>query len=190
MSRRRAQTGMSGAEIAVIVFVAVMAFWILGAHNRLVRLRQAIKAAFAQVDAQLRQRHELLGELIAAVEEGKAEPPQTLVAVEAARQQARVAADRVLLKPGSSGRMASLVLAEQVLRRAVEGLEQLVAERPALGNEARLRESMAELDALQHRLHAARAAFNAEATAYNASIRQFPTRVVAELFGFRAAGLL
>jgi LemA protein len=181
---------MSGNEIVALGAVAVLGFWMLGAHNRLVRLRQSVAAAFALVDEQLRQRHELLAELIAAAGDGLVPAPEAVAAAEAARQQARVAADRAARRPASASRLASLVLAEQVLRSAVTRLFAHVRERPALRGNERLRSAMAGLSAAQHRLSAARDAFNAEVATYNASARQFPTRIVAGLFGFGAAGSL
>ena len=181
---------MSGDEIAALAVVAVLGFWMLGAYNRLVRLRQAIAATFAQVDAQLRQRHELLAELIAAASAELAGVPEVLAAVEAARQQARVAADRAAERPAGAGRLASLVLAEQVLRTAVSRLFTLARAQPALRSDGNLRAAMAGLSATQHRLAAARDAFNAEVLGYNASLRQFPTNLVAAMFGFGEAGTL
>ena len=181
---------MRGDELGAIVVAAVLCFWMLGAHNRLVRLRKAIALAFAQVDAQLRQRHEQLAELIAAAASGLADVPDVLAAIEAARQQARVAADRAAQRPASVGRLASLVLAEQVLATSAAHLIALARARPALRVDERLRAASSELSATQHRLEATREAFNAAVLGYNASVRQFPTRIVAGLFGFRAAGTL
>jgi LemA protein len=162
---------MSGHEIAALGIVAVLGFWMLGAHNRLVRLRQAIAEAFAQVDALLLQRHQLLAELIAAA-------------------GGLLGGDAGLLtrRPASAGRLASLVLAEQVLRSAVSRVLALV--QPAMHGDERLLAATAGLSVLQHRLDAAREAFNAEVASYNASVRQFPTHIVAGLFGFRSAGPL
>lgn len=181
---------MSGAEIAALGIVAVLGFWMLGAHNRLVRLRQAIAEAFVQVDGLLRQRHQLLAELIEAAAAGLDDAPEALAAIEAARQQARVAADQAARRPASAGRMASLALAEQVLRSAVSGVVTLSRARPGLRSDERLRVCLDGLSALQHRLNAAQEAFNAQVSAYNAGVRQFPTRIVSGLFGFRSAGLL
>lgn len=181
---------MSGDEIAAVAFVAVLGFWMLGAYNRLVRLRQAIAATFAQVDAQLRQRHQLLGDLIAAAGSEVADAPEVLTALEAARQQARIAADHAAQRPADAGRLASLVLAEQVLRTAVSRLVTLARARPTLRSDADLRAAMAGLSATQHRLAAARDAFNAEVLGYNASVRQFPTNLIVGLFGFGVAGTL
>jgi LemA protein len=178
---------MSGHEIAALGIVAVLGFWMLGAHNRLVRLRQAIAEAFAQVDTLLLQRHQLLAELISAAGglEGAAE---ALAAAEAARQQARIAAEQAARRPASAGRLASLVLAEQVLRSAVSRV--LVLVQPVRPGDERLQAATAGLSVLQHRLDAAREAFNAEVASYNASVRQVPTHIVAGLFGFRSAGPL
>lgn len=181
---------MSGNELALLAVVAILGFWILGAHNRLVRLRQAIAAAFALVDEQLRLRHDLLAELIAAAAGQLAQAPDAVAAAEAARQQARSAADRAVQRPASAGRLASLALAEQVLRRAISHLVTLARASPALRGDERLRAAIAGLSATQHRLAAAREGFNAEVTAYNASVRQFPTRLVAAMFGFHEGGTL
>jgi LemA protein len=181
---------LGGQEIAALSAVAVLGFWLLGAHNRLVRLRKAIAAAFAQVDAQLRQRHELLAELVAAASAGFTDAPEALAAIEAARQQARSAADHAAQRPSSAGRLASLGLAEQVLRTAVSRFLALIKARPALRGDPRLREAMAGLSATEHRLAPAREGFNAAVATYNASVRQFPTRLMAGLFGFRRAGML
>jgi LemA protein len=181
---------MSGNEIVAVVGIAVLGFWMLGAHNRLVRLRQAIGSAFAQVDAQLRLRHELLAELIAAAMAELADMPEAVVAVEAARGQARVAADRAAQRATSAGRLASLALAEQVLRTALSRLVAVVKTRPALGGDPRLRELQKKLATTQTRLEAARQAFNAATLDYNRSVKQFPTRIAAAMFGFRVAGEL
>ena len=181
---------MSPSEIAAIGGASVLAFWILGAHNRLVRLRQAIAASFAKVDLQLRQRHALLAELTAAAEAELKDAPEAIAAVDAARRQARIAADHAAHRPASAGRMASLVLAEQVLRTALSRLITLVKARPSLKSDPRLREVMKELSTTQHRLAAATDTFNAAVLDYNRSIRQFPTRLIAATFGFHVAGKL
>jgi LemA protein len=181
---------MSANEIGVIVGVAVLGFWMLGAYNRLVRLRQAVTSAFSQVDAQFGQRHDLLGELVEAATPGLADAPEAVAAVDAARRQARIAAEHAGQRAAGAGRMASLVLAEQVLRTAVSRLVTLVKARPALRSDPRLRDAMQALSTTQHRLAAARDAFNAAVRDYNHGVLQFPTRLIAGMFGFRVAGKL
>jgi LemA protein len=181
---------MSADDVVALGALAILAFWVLGAYNRLVRLRQAIATAFALVDVQLRQRQTLLGLLIEAATAGLADAPEALAAVEAARRQARVAADHAAQSAVSAGRLASLALAEQVLHTALSRLITLVKARPELRADAGLRQVTKDLSAAQHRLTAARHGFNATVLDYNRSRRQFPTRLVARLFGFRRAGEL
>jgi LemA protein len=180
--------GMSTNEIVAIACVAVLAFWMLGAYNRLVRLRQTIAAAFAVVDAQFKQRHELLGELIEGVAVELAGGAEDAASLDAARRQARIAAERVAQRPATAGRVASLALAEQVLQGA---LARLVAHAQAAPpGAARIGEVLNELTTTQHRLAAVSESFNASVLDYNRSIEQFPTCVIAGRFGFRVAGRL
>jgi LemA protein len=179
---------VSGGLLPALGVVAVLGLWMLGAYNRLVRLRQALAAAFVQVDGLLRQRHQQLAELLEAAAEGLPSAQPALAALEAARQQARIAADQAARRPSSAGRVASLVLAEQVLNTACAPLADLARAAPEADAGERMRNTLAGLSATQHRLTAAREAFNAEVLGYNASVRQFPTNLVATLFGFRPAG--
>jgi len=181
---------MSTNEVIAIAVAAVLGFWMLGAYNRLVRLRQAIAAAFAQVDSHLKRRHELLAELIAAATAGLEDAPEAVGALEAARLQARVAADHAAQRSASAGRLASLALAEQVLRTASTRLLTLLRARPALVADPRLRAAMKSLSTTQHRLSAANDTFNAAVLDYNRGVQQFPTRLIAGMFGFSAAGQL
>lgn len=178
------------AEHLGFALVAVLGFWILGAHNRLVRLRQGVVAAFAQVDVHLRQRHDQLGELIAAAAPLQDDAPEALAAVEAARLEARGAADRVAQRAKQADLLASLAAAEKTLRLAVSRMLTLVKAHPALRADPKLRGAMKQLSATQHRLSAAREGFNATVRQHNRGVRQFPTRLVAAMFGFGEASEL
>lgn len=181
---------MSMNEIVAIAGAAVMGFWMLGAHNRLVRLRRVIADAFAQLDTQFRLRHDLLAELIQAAAVELAETPEAIAAVEAARLQARTAADRAAPQSASADHLAKLGLAEQALRTSLSRLITLVKARPALRNDPKLRELLKNLSTIQTRLAVARHTFNTTVIDYNRSVQQFPTRLVAAMLGFRAAGEL
>lgn len=177
-------------EHAGFALVAVLGFWILGAHNRLVRLGQTVANAFAQVDVHLRQRHDLLAELIAAAAPLQADAPESIAAVEAARLAARSAADHAAQRARQAERIARLVLAEKALRIEVSRMITLVKAHPQLRSDARLRSAMKQLSTTQRRLAAARDSFNGAVLQHNRSLQQFPTRLVAALFGFREAGRL
>lgn len=171
-------------ELAGIALVAVLGFWILGAHNRLVRLRQAVRSAFGPVDEHLRQRHDQLAELIAAAAPLRADAPEVLDALEAARLEARDAADQVAQRTVHADRLTRLALAEKALRSEVSRLITLVKAEAGLRADERLRGAMKSLSATQHRLSAARDAFNAAVRDHNRNLRQYPTRLVAAMFRF------
>lgn len=177
---------MSSEQVTALAGLAVLGFWMLGAYNRLVRLRQGVKAAFALVDVHFRQRHELLARLT-AVAAPLTDVPEAVSAVDAARQQARIAADRAAARPVSGEQMASLALAEQVLRSASSNLQTLLKAQPAARADAALREVLEQLSATQHRLAAAHQHFNAGVADYNRNVRQFPTRLIAGMLGFQPA---
>jgi LemA protein len=177
-------------EVAAIALGAVLAFWMLGAYNRLVRLRQAVATAFAELDTNLQQRHGLLGELVEAVAPEFGDAPEAVAAVEAARRQARVAADHAAQRPAHAGRLASLALAEQVLRTALTRLVTLIKAGQALHGDLRVRAAVNSLSTAQHRVSATRQSFNKAALDYNRGVQQFPTRLIAGLLGFQVAGKL
>ena len=181
---------MTANAVAAIGAIAVLAFWMLGAYNRLVRLRQAMAAAFAELDAHFQQRHGLLGELVEAAAPQLGDAPEAVAAVEAARRQTRVAADHAAQRPAHAGRQASLALAEQVLRTALTHLVTLVKASHALHGDLRIRAAVTSLSTAQHRISAARHRFNKAALDYNRGVQQFPTRLIAGLLGFQVAGKL
>ena len=181
---------MSQEEIAVVVVVAVLGFWILGAYNRLVRLRQSLTAAFAPLDGLFRERDVLLVELLNLAAPLLPDAPEAIDAIDAARRQTRVAAEHALKRPVDAGPVASLALTEQLLHTAVTRLFTLVKARPAARTDPALRAQLKSLSTTQHRLSASRHAFNAVVRDHNVAVQQFPTRLVAAMFGFQTAGEL
>lgn len=189
---------MSSTRITLFAVAALLAFWAVGAYNRLVRLRGAAVAAWAPIDAQLRRRQALafeLAELLASQdgmgdEVGRA----TLQSVVAATRQAQAAADHARVRPVSAGAIQSLGLAEQVLEGALRPLHVLIAARPAVYAQPSLGERVhALLESLQDadaQIAFVRRLFNAAVLAYNAALQELPTRLLAGLFGFRPAAPL
>jgi LemA protein len=180
-------------EIILGSGAAVMLFWMVGAHNRLVRLRSDIVAAFAPVDAEFAARQTLLLQLadtLAAPPPGgplpaePAVPQPALEALRAACAQADAARARVRNHPGSAAAMTSFRLAEEILADTRVRLP------TALGANAGLAERQVQLVASDATLAFAQRQFNVAVQAYNLAVRQFPTWLVASLFKFRAAGAM
>ncbi|WP_295639394.1 LemA family protein [uncultured Methylibium sp.] len=192
---------MSTTRIVVVVLLAVFGFWLVGAYNRLVRLRSAVSAAWTPIDAQLRRRQALafdLATLLAGPECKGAMDDEvgraTLQSVMAATRQAQAAADHAQVRPSSAGAIQSLGLAEQVLDGALRPLRVLIEARPALVEDAAVGERVhALLQGLQDadaQVVFTRRVFKEAVTDFNRAVGELPTRVVAGLFGFRPAAAL
>jgi LemA protein len=181
---------MSSTQIVTLVILAVLGFWAVGAYNRLVRLRNAIANAFAQIDVQLKRRHDLIPNLVETARKYLEHERETLEAVTAARNQARAAADVARGRPSDAGAMKSLGVAEQVLTGAMGRLMALVEAYPELKADQTLRELSEELTSTENKVAFSRQLFNDATLDYNNAAQQFPTSVLAGLFGFREAAML
>ncbi|WP_047193240.1 LemA family protein [Caldimonas brevitalea] len=181
---------MSTTQIVGWVAVAVLLFWMVGAYNRLVRLRNAIANAFAQIDVQLKRRYDLIPNLVETAKRYIAHERETLEAVIAARNQAHAAADHVRARPADAGAVGALALAEHTLGGSLGRLMAVVENYPELKGDQTLRELSEELTSTENRVAFARQAFNDAALDYNNAAGQFPTTLVSALFGFKPAGML
>jgi LemA protein len=175
---------MGSTGIAALAVAAVLVFWIVGAHNRLVGLRNQIVDLFGTVDEQYRQRHLLLRQQAQALAGLPGVGAGELDALHAALSQAEAACAHARAHPGAAGAIASLRLAEEVLAATRARLPRRALTDPALADTG------AGLVAAEVSLDFTRSRFNDAVVAYNAAVRQFPTWLVAALFGFRAAAVL
>ena len=172
------------------VVAAVLLFWTVGAYNRLVRLRAAIKLSFVNVEARARQRDALLAQWLNAAAVSLGASAHAVDALRGACVQVIAAVDHARTVPIDAQAIASLRLAEEVLigARGRLSTELALQVRSAAGEDAVLQtDELAEADAT---LSFARRQFDETAQAYNDAASQFPTWVIAGLFGFRAAGVL
>lgn len=176
--------GTMGVEqISLWVFVAVMVFWAVGAYNRLVRLRAAIKQAFASVEAHIRQRDALLAQWTDGLRAPLVNEPHSVDAVVAACGQVMAASDHARAAPSAVRPIGSLRLAEEVLGDARSRLTTLL-------NGVGLAVQAEELAAVDGTLGFARRQYNEAAQTYNDAVTQFPTWIIAGVFGFQPAGAL
>jgi LemA protein len=181
---------MSSAQITAWAIGGVFVFWAVGAYNRLVSLRNAISRAFVPVDAQVRERHRLIEQWIDALRPSLQREPATLDAVIAACGQLQAACDVVRPRPSAARPMASLRLAEETLAEARNRLRAELptqTDDPAADGVASLTDELANAD---NTLGFARRQFNEATQNYNDALDQFPTWLIAGLFGFRGAGTL
>jgi LemA protein len=181
-------TAMSPGQLVALGVGAALVFWMVGAYNRLLALRNTIAGAWGQLDEQLRLRGDLLPALVDAVGAHLPAEQHAFDAVLAAQLQVRAAADALRARPVQTDGAASLAAAEGVLDVALARLGGLLDPHPLLREEQALADVLAALHEGQPRLAFARQRFNDAVDAYNAAARQFPTTIVAWLFGLRAAG--
>lgn len=184
---------MSSTQTSLLIGAAILLFWAVGAYNRLVGLRNVMRTAFGQLEAQLRRRHELipaLAEAARASPEAADVDVDVLDAAVAARHQAHAALDLARAHPGAPGPTVSLAMAEQVLSDACRRLQQLIDGDAALKAGASVQAVRDELLGAEGRLGFARQMFNDAVVEYNAAVKQFPTRVLSSLFGFPEAAAL
>ncbi|MEP7139082.1 MAG: LemA family protein [Caldimonas sp.] len=160
---------------------AVVVFWVVGAHNRLVRLRTELVARFAAVDERYRQRHALLDSQLDLLSTALAAAAPRLEALRAACRQADAAREHARVRPGAASAITSLRVADDILADARARLP--VQQIPGVD----LPELNQRLAASDTALAFARSEFNGAVSAYNEAVRQFPTVLVAQLLGFRTA---
>ncbi len=181
---------MNAGTIAALLVVAVLVFWMVGAYNRLVGLRNRIGSAWQQVDEALQRRGAAVAPLVAALREGLVGEGAALDALLGAQAQVAAAADGLRPRPMLADGTQALVLAEALMTAAsarVLALLDLQAE--LRGAEAVAGPALALREA-EPRLAFARQLFNGAVQAYNDAARQWPTRWLTRLYGFGTAGRL
>jgi LemA protein len=179
-------------SVTILAWIAlfVLGLWALGAYNRLVRRRNEIANAYAQIDVQLKRRHDLIPNLVETAKKYVTHERSTLEAVIQARNTSRSAADAAKSAPLDAGRMAALGNAEAALAGSLSKLMVVVEAYPELKADATLRDLSEELGHTENRIAFARQAFNDTVLTYNNTAQQAPTNVIAKIFNFAQAGML
>ena len=158
--------------LAIGIVVAVILYAVM-VYNRLVALRQACGQAWSDVDVQLKQRHDLVPNLVETVKGYAAHERGTLEAVVQARQTAVSAATP-----------AEQAAAENQLTGALRQVFALAEAYPDLKANQNFLQLQAELADLENKIAAARRFFNNAAAEFNSSIEQFPAVLFARSLGF------
>jgi LemA protein len=157
-----------------LIIVAVAAFWLVSAYNGLVSLRQRYSQAYSDIDVQLKQRHDLVPNLVETVKGYAAHEKGTLEEVTKARTAA-VAAQ------GPAAQSA----AEAALGGALSRLIAVAEAYPDLKANANFQQLQGELSDLENKIAASRRFFNNAAAEYNAACQGFPGVLIAERFNFK-----
>lgn len=182
------------SPITVALVVAGTAFalfgiWVMSAYNGLVSRRVRVQGAFAQIDVQLRRRHDLVPGLVATVKGYMAHERATLESVTAARAAAVQAQARAGGSPGDAAATAALAGAEGVLQAALARLLVVMEAYPQLKADASALQLQEELVSTENRIGFARQAYNDAVMSYNTRLAVFPDLLVARLLSFPPAAL-
>ncbi|BDW99492.1 LemA family protein [Maricaulis maris] len=164
---------MDTGVILLIVIIALGVFLVM-VYNRLVALRQTCNQAWGDIDVQLKQRHDLVPNLVDTVKGYASHEKETLENVVKARQ---TAIDATSVK--------DLAGAENMLSGALRQLFALSEAYPDLKANQNFMQLQSELADLENKIAAARRFFNNAVNEYNTSTEQFPAVVIANSMGFK-----
>src|SRR5215470_8302603 len=157
----------------ILAIIAALVVWVIMVYNGLVAMRQRVNQSFADVDVQLKQRHDLIPNLVETVKGYAAHERGTLEAVVQARNAAVTA-------QGPAAQAA----AEGVLQGALRQIFALAEAYPDLKANQNFQQLQAELSDLENKIAAARRFFNNTAAEYNATRESFPAVLFAQSMGF------
>lgn len=154
--------------------VLILALWFVGTYNGLVRKRNEVRNAWAQIDVQLKRRHDLIPNLVETVKGYAAHERETLDSVVQARARA-VAAQGV----------GERALAERELGGALGRLMLVVEQYPDLKANQNFLALQEELTSTENKIGFARQYYNDSVMKYNTRIQSVPTNLVAAMCNFR-----
>lgn len=161
------------ALIVVAVIALIIVFWVIGIYNNLVALRNNRENAFANIDVQLKQRYDLIPNLVNTVK-GYAEHEKGLLE--------RVTAARTAAMGATS--MNDKIQAENALSSALAGLKVSVEAYPDLKANQNFMQLQSELADIENKLAAVRRFFNSATKELNTAVQSFPAVLFAGMFGF------
>ncbi|MBI3138018.1 MAG: LemA family protein [Sphingobacteriales bacterium] len=159
--------------LIVAGILVLIVLWAIGLYNGLVRLRNRRQNAFADIDVQLRQRHDLVPQLVETVKGYATHERELLTKITEARSAAM-----------SATSIDGKIVAEQQLSTALAGLKVQVEAYPDLKANQNFLQLQEELSDIENKLAASRRFFNGATTEYNNAVESFPGNLVARNFGF------
>ncbi len=160
--------------LAILGVIVVVALWMIGIYNGLVRLRNAMQNAWSQIDVQLKRRHDLIPNLVETVKGYATHERETLENVTKARQQAVQATG-----------VAQAAQAENMLTQALGRLFAVAEAYPDLKANQNFMQLQEELTSTENKIGFARQFFNDQVMQYNNRIQMFPSNIVAGMFNFK-----
>lgn len=160
--------------IIILVLVVLLAIWCVSLYNNLVKLRNNRENAFANIDVQLKQRHDLVPQLVATVKGYATHEREVLQRVTEARTAAMGATT-----------INDKINAENALTSALAGLKVSLEAYPDLKANQNFMQLQNEIADLENKLAAVRRFFNSATRELNNAVETFPSNIFAKMFGFK-----
>ncbi len=157
--------------LAIVIFIFL---FIVTIYNRLIRLRNNRKQAFADIDVQLKQRHDLIPQLLESVKGYMKHEKGVLTEITDARSHAMKAST-----------IDEKISAENRLSQALQGLNISVEAYPDLKASQNFMNLQEEISDIENKLASSRRFFNSATKELNNAVQVFPANMVAGLFGFK-----
>jgi LemA protein len=164
------------ALIVVLAVVVVLALLGVAAYNGLVRRRNRTQEAWAQIDVELKRRHDLIPNLVETVKGYAAHERGTFEAVTSARAAA--------VSAGATGDPAKVAPAENVLTQSLRSLFAVAENYPQLRAVESFVQLQEQLTATEDKIAFARRYYNTSARDFNIALQTFPRNLLAGAFGF------
>lgn len=160
--------------IIILVIVVLLTIWCVSLYNNLVKLRNNRENAFANIDVQLKQRHDLVPQLVATVKGYATHEREVLQRVTEARTAAMGATT-----------INDKINAENALTSALAGLKVSLEAYPDLKANQNFMQLQNEIADLENKLAAVRRFFNSATRELNNAVETFPSNIFAKMFGFK-----
>lgn len=160
--------------IIVLIVVLLAVLWLVASYNTLVRLRVSRENAFANIDIQLKQRYDLIPQLVSTVKGYATHERELLESVTRARTAAM-----------SATTTNEKIEADNVLSNALAGLRVSLEAYPDLKANQNFLQLQGEISDIENKLAAARRFFNSTTRELNVTVQSFPTNLLAGMFGFK-----
>lgn len=160
--------------IIALIAIAVITIFLIAIYNKLVNLRVTRENAFADIDVQLKQRHDLIPQLVSTVKGYMQHEEGVLTRVTEARTRAM-----------SATTIDGKIDAEQQLGSALAGLKVQVEAYPDLKANQNFMHLQTEISDVENKLAAVRRYFNSATRELNVGVQSFPANIIAGMFGFK-----
>jgi LemA protein len=176
--------------LILLGILAALGSWFFMAYNRMVEVRNRVTNAFAQIDVQLKRRHDLIPNLVETAKGYMAHERETLEAVISARNAASTATTSVAKDPMDTAALATLSKAEGTLTSTLGRLFALSEAYPDLKSNANMIQLSEELTSTENKVAFARQGFNDSVLVLNTTIQSLPAAFIAAPLGFKSGSML